>query len=70
MHYIDKCKLDEYMNPHMRNDIINTIIYTLIVYLIFNEDSQKTLSILTNKNTLTIQLIIFSSIYYVIQNIN
>lgn len=65
MHYPDKCELDKWMNPHTRNDIIQTIIYGLLVYIIFNNDTKEILNKYI-KDYFEIQLLIFVVFYYII----
>ena len=69
MNYLDKCKLSKYINPHTRNDIITTIIYTLIVYLIFDRDTMFFISSISKNNVFIIQILLFALVFFMMNQI-
>lgn len=61
MNYKDRCSMSSYMNPHIRNDLINIMIYTLLAYLVFNDDTKRMI------NNIYIQLCIYAFLLFIIK---
>ena len=62
MNYKDKCSMSSFMNPHLRNDLINILIYTLLAYLIFNNDTKRFLK------HMYLQLLVYAFLLFVIKS--